>query len=47
MEAMEAKKVMYGSDGEVWLDGDYMAQVEALKATITYDKTRVCHEMTK
>lgn len=41
MEAMEAKKVMYGSDGEVWLDGDYMAQVEALKATITYDKIEV------
>ena len=41
MEGMEAKKVMYGSQGEAWTDGDYMAQVEGLKASITYDKIEV------
>ena len=41
MEGMQAKKVMYGSQGEAWTDGDYMAQVEGLKASITYDKVEV------
>lgn len=40
-QSIEAKKVMYGSDGEVWVDGDYMAEVEACKATITYDKIEI------
>ena len=41
MQNMEAKKVMYGSDGEVWIDGDYMAEVESFKGTVTYDKLEV------
>lgn len=41
MEGMEAKRVMYGSQGEAWVDSDYMAEVEALKASITYTKIEV------
>jgi hypothetical protein len=41
MNGMEAKRVMYGSQGEAWIDGDYMAEVESVKASVSYTKVEV------
>lgn len=41
MENMEAKKVMYGTYGDMWIDGDKIAEVEELKATLSADKVEV------
>lgn len=41
MNGMAAKQVMNGTHGEVWIDGDYMAQVTECKATVTQKKTAV------
>lgn len=32
MDSMNAQQVMSGTEGEVWIDGDYMAQATAFKA---------------
>ena len=34
MVGMEAKRVMYGTRGMLWLDGDEIAEVESVKATL-------------
>lgn len=41
MKGMEAKQVMNGSQGELWIDGDYMAQITEFKAGVTLDKAEV------
>jgi hypothetical protein len=41
MKGMEAKQVMNGSQGELWIDGDYMSQVTEFKAEVTIDKTEI------
>lgn len=41
MQGMEAKQVMNGTQGELWIDGDYMAQVTEFKATVTIDKVEI------
>ena len=41
MENMEAKKVFYGTYGEMWLDGDKIGEVEELKATLSADKVEI------
>jgi len=37
----EAKNVMNGTQGEIWIDGDYMAQVTEFKASVSIDKTEI------
>lgn len=41
MDAMNAQNVMSGTEGEVWIDGQYMAQVTAFKATVNLIKEEV------
>lgn len=41
MKGMQSKQVMNGSQGELWIDGDYMSQVTAFKAEIDIKKTEV------
>ena len=41
MRGMESKQVMNGSQGELWIDGDYMSQITAFKAEVTIEKTEV------
>lgn len=36
-----SKQVMNGTHGELWIDGDYMAQVTEFKATVTLDKSEI------
>ena len=40
-EAMDAQQVMSGTEGEVWIDGKYMAQVTAFKAVVNLEKVEV------
>ena len=39
--SMEAKEVYSGHDGEVWLDGDYCAEIVSIKAEVSIDKQEV------
>lgn len=41
MKGMESKQVMNGSQGEIWIDSDYMAQATEFKATVTLDKAEI------
>lgn len=41
MKGMEAKQVMNGSQGELWIDSDYMSQVTEFKAEIGIDKVEI------
>nr|UWG12061.1 MAG: tail tube protein [Bacteriophage sp.] len=41
MKEMEAKRAIYGTRSEVWLDGDKIAEATACKATLTADKVEV------
>jgi len=41
MEGMKAQQVMSGTNGEVWIDGDYMAQITEFKANVTLKKQAV------
>lgn len=41
MKGMTAKQVMNGTWGEVWIDGDYMAQITEFKAEVTQKKATV------
>jgi hypothetical protein len=34
MDGMKAQQVMNGTEGELWIDGDYMAQVTEFKAQV-------------
>jgi hypothetical protein len=38
---MQAQQVMSGKHGEIWIDGDYMAQVTDFKAEVTVDKAEI------
>ena len=38
---MVAQQVMSGTHGELWIDGDYMAEVTEFKAEVTLEKTEV------
>lgn len=37
----QGEQVMNGKWGEIWIDGEYMAEVTAFEAKISYDKTDV------
>lgn len=41
MNGIEARRVIYGTFGELWIDGDKLAEVEEVKATLTADKIEV------
>lgn len=41
MDSMNAQQVMSGTEGEVWIDGDYMAQATAFKAVANLIKQEV------
>jgi Protein of unknown function (DUF2001). len=41
MNGMKAQQVMSGTNGEVWIDGDYMAQITEFKSQITLKKQAV------
>lgn len=41
MQSFNAQQVMSGTQGEVWIDGKYMAQVNAFKAEIKLIKEEV------
>lgn len=41
MDSMRAQQVMNGTQGEVWIDGDYMAQITEFKAVVNIKKTAV------
>jgi hypothetical protein len=41
MDGMKAQQVMSGTNGEVWIDGDYMAQIIEFKAQVTLKKQAV------
>ena len=50
MDGMKAQQVMNGTEGELWIDGDYMAQVTEFKAVanlktvpVNIVKTRADH----
>ena len=39
--AITAQQVIYGSHGELWIDGNYIAEVLEVKGTVTFDKVEV------
>lgn len=41
MDSMTAQQVMSGTHGEIWIDGDYMAEVTEFKAEVTLEKIEV------
>lgn len=41
MDAFDAQQVISGTQGEIWIDGEYMAEVTAFKAEITLLKEEV------
>lgn len=41
MKSYTPEKVINGTFGEVWIDDDYMAEVTALEAKVSLDKTEV------
>lgn len=41
MDSYSPEKVINGTFGEVWVDGDYMAEVTALEAKVSLEKTEV------
>lgn len=41
MDSMNAQQVMSGTEGEVWIDGNYMAQVTSFKAEVNLIKEEV------
>lgn len=41
MDNMKAEQVMSGTQGELWIDGQYMAEVTAFKAEIKLVKEEV------
>ena len=38
MESMNAQQVMSGTEGEIWINGDKMAQVSAFKIEVNLNK---------
>ena len=41
MNDIQAKRVIYGTFGELWVDGEKLAEVEEVKATLMADKVEV------
>lgn len=41
MQNYDPKRVINGTFGEVWIDGDYMAEAVALEAKVSLEKTEV------
>lgn len=41
MKRFEAKRIINGTFGEVWVDGDYMAEATGLEAKVKLDKQEV------
>ncbi len=41
MESMNAQQVMSGTEGELWINGDKMAQVSSFKIEVNLDKEEV------
>ena len=41
MDSMNAQQVMSGTEGEVWIDGNYLAQVTSFKAEVNLIKEEV------
>ena len=41
MKNVKAENVFSGSHGELWIDGDYMAEVESFEAKISFTKADV------
>ena len=41
MKRFEANRVINGTFGEVWVDGDYMAEATGLEAKVKLDKQEV------
>lgn len=41
MNGMKAQQVMSGTEGELWIDGDYMAQIIEFKANVTIEKNAI------
>ena len=41
MHEVDTQRVVYGSYGQVWLDGDEIAEIESCKATLTAQKTAI------
>ena len=41
MKSYKAQNVINGTFGELWIDGDYMAQVTGFKAEVSLDKSDV------
>ncbi|MCF0240685.1 MAG: phage portal protein, partial [Streptococcus gallolyticus] len=41
MDKFQAQQVMNGTWGELWIDGDYMAEVTSFEAKVTLDLTDV------
>ena len=41
MDSFKAQQVMSGTEGEIWIDSQYMAQVKAFKAQVKLIKTEV------
>ena len=41
MDTMEAKQVFYGSWGMLWIDGQKIAEIKEIKATLTAEKTEI------
>ena len=46
---MQAQQVMNGTWGEVWIDGDYMAEITEFKADVSIEKAEVhiCRKLSK
>lgn len=41
MHEVDTQRVVYGSYGQLWLDGDEIAEVMSCKATLTAQKTAI------
>ena len=41
MHEVDAQNVVYGSYGQIWLDGDEIAEIISCKATLTAQKTAI------
>jgi hypothetical protein len=46
MKSYGPERVINGTWGEVWIDGEYMAEVTALEATMSLEKTEVSQTRT-
>ena len=45
MKDFNANQVINGTWGQIWYDGEYMAELKAFKAEVNYKKTAVWQEI--